>query len=558
MGITVEQALKIGGLVHGRVLAGKDHLDNVIEYVNIVEAPCEPEWEAQHHLFLTTFYAVKDNVEEQIRTIEILVANECAGLVFQSGVLPYLDERVIQAAEELGLPLIEIPEEITYPEVITPLVGAILREKTFLLQRAQDIHQRLIGLILEGRGLTSVATALRDLIHRPVAITDAWGTLLAASGFLDEVISSEVAAQLTHLAFQERLVSPVRLEKDHLWLQPLLSAHDTIEGFVLVYDFSGALDALDWAAIEQTAVIATLDLVKQKAILETERRLKRDFIEDMLGGEYKSTAAILSRARSLGWDLQQKRVVMLVDLDRFEDYYLHHLKRGEDHFQRVKNHVMHIVMDAVRQQQPDSIVVDRSDSVIVLPHFPKERTAAQARRDVQALAEAIRARAERVLQGITLSIAIGGFYDTIEGLRRSYQEAKAALRVGHRMEQQHTIIWYDHISLYVLLDQFATHEHVREWFQQTLGPLVAYDRQNNSELVKTLETFFDARQSIQQAAQQLFIHPKTLRYRLRRIQEILGTDPFEGEKQLQYYLATKLAKLLWPRDHLSPGDKPPS
>lgn len=544
MGITVAQALKIGGLVHGRVLAGKDHLDNVIEYVNIVEAPCEPEWEAEHHLFLTTFYAVKDNLEEQIRTIEILVANACAGLVFQSGILPYLDERVVQAAERLGLPLIEIPEEVTYPEVITPLVGAILREKTFLLQRAQDIHRRLIGLILEGRGLSSIANALRELIHHPVAITDTWGTPLAVSGFPDQFIFAQVASRLADPTFQTRLISPARLEKEHLWIHPLLSAHDMLEGFILIYDDSDTLDALDWVAIEQTGIIATLDRVKQKAILETERRLKRDFIEDMLGGEYRSTAAILSRARSLGWDLQQKRVVMLVDMDRFEDYYLDHLGRGEEYIQRVKNHVMHIVQDTVQQRHPGSIVVERSDSVIVLPHFPAERSTVQVRRDVQALAESILARASSALQGITLSIAIGGFYDTIDGLRRSYQEAKSALRVGHRIHQQEPIIWYDHVSVYVLLDRFATQEEVQEWFQRILGPLVAYDRENHSELVKTLEVFFDARQSVQQAAHQLFIHPKTLRYRIRRIQEILGTDPFAGEKQLQYYLATKLAKLL--------------
>jgi hypothetical protein len=72
MSVTVAQALKIGGLTRGRLLTRPLHLDNVIEYVDIIEIPYEPEWEAKNHLFLTSFYAIKDNIQEQIHTIEIL------------------------------------------------------------------------------------------------------------------------------------------------------------------------------------------------------------------------------------------------------------------------------------------------------------------------------------------------------------------------------------------------------------------------------------------------------------------------------------------------------
>jgi purine catabolism regulator len=61
--------------------------------------------------------------------------------------------------------------------------------------------------------------------------------------------------------------------------------------------------------------------------------------------------------------------------------------------------------------------------------------------------------------------------------------------------------------------------------------------------VKTLEAYFNANQVSQQAARDLFIHPKTLKYRLRRIKEILGIDPFKGDRQLAFYLAAKLTRL---------------
>jgi len=545
MSITVAQALKIGGLTQGRLLAGAPNLDNIIEYVNIIEAPCEPDWEAKNHLFLTTFYAIKDNIQEQVRTIEVLVNNGCSALVFQEGIIAHLPRAVVQRADELGLPLIQVPKTVEYPAILTPLVGAILREKAFLLQRTLEIHRRLMDLILDRRDLAAIASALAELIKQPVAILSVTGNVLAAANF-DEI--SEVVADVLNTVSQwdekwqgERLW----IDAQHAWVSPILSGRQkVVDGFVVVGDHDGQLDRFDWVAVEQTAIIAALNLATQKAVLEAERRLKRDFIEDVLGGGYHSTEAILARARSLGWDLLNKRVVVLVDMNSFEQYYLAHIELGEEHFQRIKERFLHAATQVVLERNPLSILVDRSDSIIWLPHFEKEMPPSHARREVQTLAEAICDRAQEQLDGLTISIAVGGFYEPVDGLRHSYREAKSALDVGLKMAQRTSILWYDDVALYVLLDRLAAQPEAHRWFEQTIGPLIKYDKNNNTELVKTLETYFDANQMQQQTSHQLFIHPKTLKYRLRRIEEILGADPFSGDKQLSFYLAIKMAKLI--------------
>ena len=95
-----------------------------------------------------------------------------------------------------------------------------------------------------------------------------------------------------------------------------------------------------------------------------------------------------------------------------------------------------------------------------------------------------------------------------------------------------------------MLDLFSRSAEVHQWFNRTLGALVEYDRRNKTQMVQTLEVYFDTSHSLQQAAQALHVHPNTLKYRLQRIKKILGQDPFRGENQLQFYLATKVARLL--------------
>jgi purine catabolism regulator len=494
---------------------------------------------------LTTFHAAQDDVQKQIRIMELFARGGCAALVFQQGIMPYLSSDVVQRAEELGLPLIEVPETAAYPKIIGPLMGAILREKTFLLERSQEIHHRLTELILGGGGLDAIALALGELIKRPVAIIDYWGNPLAVAGF--ERVPA-MTAWLSALTSGEREEWRANLHWDDArrnCLTPILAGpKEAVEGFILISAPTGHLDRFDRNAVEQAATIAALDLAKQKAVLEAERRLKRDFIEDLLGGEYHSVEAITARARSLGWELRHKRVVAMVDLYRFEQYYLAHMERGEEYFQQIKSGFLCAVSQAVLESNPLSIVVERSDSVLLIPHFGRDMPASLARMQIQTLAESICHQAQEQLDELAISLAIGGFHDSVEGLADSYREAETALSIGKKMARRRPIIWYDDVAHYDLLDCIADQPQCQRWLAKTLGPLLDYDGNNDTELVKTLETYFDCNQIAQQTAHRLSIHRKTLKYRLRRIEEILGTDPFSGDRQLAYYLATKLSRLL--------------
>lgn len=542
MAITVKQALSIGGLQQGRLLAGAQQLDNVINHVNILEAPWEPFWETKDQLFLTSFYALQNNIPLQVETIKSLAENGCAALVFQTGVLNALDPQVIQQADQSGLPLIEVDETVDYTKIITPLVSAITREKTYLLQRSQEIHRRLTDLILGGDGLPAVVNALYDLIKRPAALVNTWGDIIASAAF-ENADRDRLPDLIQRLAPSSRPGS--RWDKaSGYWLTSLVSGgQDQADGFLLVRDPNQEAYPLDLTAMEQAATVASLELAKEKAVLETERRLKRDFLEDMLTGEYHSVEALLARSRSLGWDLANKPVVVLVDLNQFEAYYLRHLEHGEAYFQQIKRRFLDSVSRVVLAENPLSILVERSDSIIVMPHFAAEMPLTQAQRATHTLAEKICASVPESINDLSISVTIGNFYHSVEGLRYSYREASDALAVSARLANQPAIIWYEDVALYVLLMRFSDQAEVSRWLEQTLGRLIRYDENNETELVKTLEVYFDANQISQQAAHNLFIHPKTLKYRLRRIEEILGVDPFERDRQLGFYLATKLYQI---------------
>ncbi len=91
-----------------------------------------------------------------------------------------------------------------------------------------------------------------------------------------------------------------------------------------------------------------------------------------------------------------------MDLDCFEQYTLAHIGRGEEFIQQIKDRFLDSVTRVVLERNPSAILVDRSDSIIALPHFTPTTAPSQARREVQLLAQTICDQAQEQLDELTI------------------------------------------------------------------------------------------------------------------------------------------------------------
>ncbi|MDQ0286718.1 DNA-binding PucR family transcriptional regulator [Desulfofundulus luciae] len=160
------------------------------------------------------------------------------------------------------------------------------------------------------------------------------------------------------------------------------------------------------------------------------------------------------------------------------------------------------------------------------------------------LAQEITAEVNRLLGKITVSIGIGRCCDRLTGLAQSYREAEQALKIGRRVKGGNGIFDFQQLGIYSLLLSFGNKE-VKESCRESLAKILDYDSANKAELIKTMEVYLDCNENISKTAEKLYIHPNSVKYRLERIKEILGKDPFSnGEEKLYYYLSLKALKVL--------------
>src|SRR5262249_1655803 len=125
------------------------------------------------------------------------------------------------------------------------------------------------------------------------------------------------------------------------------------------------------------------------------------------------------------------------------------------------------------------------------------------------------------------------------GIRLAYQGALWALDLGTRLFGRAQFTRLQDLGVYQLLLTVQQRPELRDFYQAQLGPLVEYDRQKRAELVQTLDTYIDARNSPSETALRLHLHRNTVLYRLRRVRELLGRDPDDPEQRLALQLALR-------------------
>lgn len=139
----------------------------------------------------------------------------------------------------------------------------------------------------------------------------------------------------------------------------------------------------------------------------------------------------------------------------------------------------------------------------------------------------------------------GQAYQSFSHTEQSYHQALSVLRMKKNLpEETRGIHGYADLGIYRLLPTFVEKNEAEGYKNLRLQKLISYDKENQSNLLETLEIYFDHAGRMNVAAQQLHIHPNTLAYRLKRISEVSGLDLDDPNQRISMYLDLKMMKLL--------------
>ena len=501
--ISLSRALDLPPLRAARVVAGGDGIERRIRHVNVMEVPDILPWVRPEELLLTTAYPLRVNRAALAGLVPQLAERGLAGIAIKPDrYLEGIPAGVLTAADACGFPVIELPAEASFNEIISSVLSIILNEQSLRLQRAAEIHDRFTRIVLGGGGLREIAVTLEEVVGRSTLIVDQLGAPLTGSA--DEANGTMVGVPLAGVPGAwptggEAVSSTMGALP--ATIQPIM-VDAVAYGAIVVLAPPAELSEDDLEALQFAATVAALRLVQARAVVEDDRRFQAVCLEELVSGPLTDRTVLAERAAAFGWDLSLPRTVLLIQPEP--------AAAGSPGTIRA-------LADAARATlSGNTIVWERSAqaAALVAPRRPEPRWLTDA-------AAALRREAERRLPGVALTIGIGRVKPDPLLLRESHAEARRAVEVGRWRDTREAVI-FEQMGLDRLLAG-STDQELAAFREGMLAPLLAYDAEHRSSLLETLEAFLATR-NVALAARQLYVHYNTVRSRLARIEELI--DPF--------------------------------
>jgi purine catabolism regulator len=525
-----------------RLVAGASGADHAVRWVHISELADPTPFLSGGELLLTTGMQLAEP-DQQHEYVARLARHGLAGLGLGTGFAhDELPEAMVAAAEEHGFALFEVPYEVPFIAVTEKAFTHLVNEHYAVLQRALAAHERLERIVLSERGLDGVAAALAALIGGPAVVFDARGEVLAqhaAREPLDPELVEELAAELrerTRTGARRGYAPGGVLQGRALALpvartpQGSASADGPLpQAWLVAGKDGGPLSELDRLILHQAVTIVALELLRRRVAHETERRLAGDVLSALVSGELEG-AELARRLEPFGLGERAGALVLTPPRNR--------KAAAEDALAR-----------ALADDAPAGLAAGTGRFTCAL--LPVGQGGDD---ELFALADRIRARVSAEV-GVPLDAGAGRAVPAGE-LRRAFHEARCALEaIGlggptNGVDERESrapggaLATYRDLGSFQLLLSLQDDEALRLFCDSILAPIEDGEGAYGGELMRSLEAFIECNGQWERAARQLYCHRHTLRYRIRRVEDLTGRSLDSARDRIDFWLALRGRELI--------------
>jgi purine catabolism regulator len=415
------------------------------------------------------------------------------------------------------------------------ILTVLVNQRAALIERGARVHVQLSQLEAEGKGLSGLAKAMYEISGKGVIVQDKRGQVLAehsSSTLLsiwEDVLNQMSALESLpdFLTDRRRAGSQAAIHRQPVpgGLERLITpivVGEIARGYLSLVGLEGEFDELDHLVLDQGSRVCAVEMARNKAIREAEKRLKGDLLTALLQGKLSSRDAALW-VQQMGLDLAQAHAALRFAWDSQtppSQRRLETLVNGE-----VARLGMQVIVSPMG-----------SEFVCFCQVSPGDKRPEQA----LSLGRAVLEQGEREYPQVPFRCGVGSSVSTLEGWRDSLREAGQALELARRLGVG-TPLYYPDLSVYRLLFQLEHSPEIISFQEETLGPLLIHE--GAGELIHTLETYYEYNGNLSQAAEALFIHRNTLIYRLERIESITNLDLDNPEERLAMQLALRIYRM---------------
>lgn len=517
--LTVGELLQLPILSTSKLLAGERGLQHKVSGINMTDNPNYVRWVSEGEVMISTLLSIHNDAQAMHNYIPSLAEKGLSAFFIKPhnnlhGITP---SYMLEQADELDFPLVELPEDSQFSRINSVLTEELTRRRTIFFQNILMVNQMLTQTITEGSNLDQIAKTISDICGGSILIIDIINDISSIC------LRDDDLAALSDIPEPQRINIIISRSQRHE-----LCSGQSSYGYLYIYNPSDS-SLLSPELLSQILSAVPLVITREQSLRESNSSLFASFLFHLLTDPIRDESYEQARAEKFNLHLPDNHLIIRL---RDQDF----AQSTSNYRQSFQNTLLIGRLNSIFSKLSLNVRIVRGNGeFLILLSSAKENNSFQ--NIYSFLPELIKSFGKEY-PDLSLICGIGCIHNGIKGLIQSDAEAKMAIKVAASLGKN--FVSYEELGLMRLIYANDPDLECLAFIEETIGALITNDKTRNSELVKTLDAYFQFGGNAKLISENLFTHYNTISYRLRNIQELTGKDLHKREDRFQMEVALNL------------------
>ena len=528
MAYTVRKLLESEQFPKMKLLCGEKGLDLEVKGIRIIEIEDMERYLTGGEILITSFQVyLSCNDREVEQHFEDLVKSDISGFIVKKRKEYDPTGRRLSLLEKhckkYEIPLVEISEDSYYWGIIRYVIMQVFDKATARLKYFKITHDNFNTFILNNNGSCNTASDiikfLSVMIENPVVLY--YGNLNCMVSTNSDnsklILSDEIQPYKPNIITKFQYMK--QMKGSCVQYVVKFAILSEVEIYITITEENRELTELDYMAIENAIINLQYGFLSEFAQDEVKKKYQRDLIHNILNG-LLSSKEMTEAAAQLG--MKESDTYRVVDFHTIK-------KNVQRKYTKEQLHEVGVIEGELKHLLPDALIYRNMDQIVMIQQVDSKQTELEYQKEMEEVEDVIQRSILYRKKDTDFQIGIGKSVEGYQRLKESYHEASRAIKYIDIIrlvtgDKNKSVVHYSNLGFFQIFGKVDDMTELERCIPETLKKLYLYDDEHKGELITTLQMYLRNNQSIKKTADAMFVHYRTISYRLEKIKQISGIN----------------------------------
>ena len=528
MAYTVRKLLESEQFPKMKLLCGEKGLDLEVKGIRIIEIEDMERYLTGGEILITSFQVYLSCSDREVEQhFEDLVKSDISGFIVKKRKEYDPTGRRLSLLEKhckkYEIPLVEISEDSYYWGIIRYVIMQVFDKDTARLKYFKITHDSFNTFILKNNGSSNTASDiikfLSIMIENPVVLY--YGDLNCMVSTNSDnsklILSDEIQPYKPNIITKFQYMK--QMKGSCVQYVVKFAILSEVEIYITITEENRELTELDYMAIENAIINLQYGFLSEFAQNEVKKTYQRDLIHNILNG-LLSSKEMTEAAAQLG--MKESDTYRVVDFHTIK-------KNVQRKYTKEQLHEVGVIEGELMHLLPDALIYRNMDQIVMIQQVDSNQTELEYQKEMEEVEDVIQRSILYRKKDTDFQIGIGKSVEGYQRLKESYQEASRAIKYIDIIrlvtgDKNKSVVHYSSLGFFQIFGEIDDVTELERYIPETLKKLYLYDDEHKGELITTLQMYLRNNQSIKKTASAMFVHYRTISYRLEKIKQISGIN----------------------------------